>query len=102
MTWFAEFRHADDETGQWMRLGVSRKTRERAKADAKAHKEALPHLRMKARYRIVMDDPRQTVEEVSEPPHGWRMRWRWTPLPNTVVRGAALGPRTSPPTGSTP
>ena len=88
MTWFAEFRHAEDQTGQWLRLGESHKTRERAKADAKAHKEAHPHLCVTARYRTVMDDERHTIDEVSDPPHGRRMRWRWTPLPNADLTGS--------------
>lgn len=82
MTWFCEWMDRNDQSGQWTRLGPSRKTRERAKADAKAHHTALPHLQLTARYRIVMDDERHTIDEVSEPPHGWRLRWRWTPTPN--------------------
>ena len=80
MQWFAEFRiQSDSELNtRWERINDrSYKTQEQAKSLCKRFLEETDTSPHRLHFRIVRSDDRHTIEQVSNPPHGWRLRWKW-------------------------
>ena len=69
----------DPKTDIWTKICEPQKTRDRAKRFAKKHLDQWSSWDQKAadtaKFRLCIDDPRHTIEQVAFPPHKKRMRW---------------------------
>jgi len=75
--WFAEVRDRAEPLadGAWTRIPPrAYKTQEQAKAECKKHLETTPDKRGHLEFRILRESD-HTIEQVSCPPHGWRLKW---------------------------